>query len=268
MGTNCWLITGKDMFGEMTQRSMYKTLHTTFDCILSLDLADLDYIVIHSNDPTIPRGDARSYSQSIEAYIRRYSVNEDKERLRQELQTENVLKKLEMAESYTVFLTVRNHSNGISYKQIIFSYYDDSHQRLSIARLDISSIVSRYEQQIIRIRRENSIDALTGVYNRNYYEKNLRSAVLDGYLCMIDFDDLKTCNDFYGHKAGDLALIYAVSAINHAIRPEDKLIRFGGDEFLLLLAPAPRTNLSSCSTISSSRSQASGSPTIRICGCR
>ena len=116
MGTNCWLITGKDMFGEMTQRSMYKTLHTTFDCILSLDLADLDYIVIHSNDPTIPRGDARSYSQSIEAYIRRYSVNEDKERLRQELQTENVLKKLETAESYTVFLTVRNHSNGISYK--------------------------------------------------------------------------------------------------------------------------------------------------------
>lgn len=239
MGTNCWLITGKDMFGEMTQRSMYKTLHTTFDCILSLDLADLDYIVIHSNDPTIPRGDARSYSQSIEAYIRRYSVNEDKERLRQELQIENVLKKLETAESYTVFLTVRNHSNGISYKRIIFSYYDDSHQRLSIARLDISSIVSRYEQQIIRIRRENSIDALTGVYSRNYYEKNLRSAVLDGYLCMIDFDDLKTCNDFYGHKAGDLALIYAVSAINHAIRPEDKLIRFGGDEFLLLLAPCP-----------------------------
>lgn len=52
---------------------------------------------------------------------------------------------------------------------------------------------------------------------------------------MIDLDDFKLYNDSYGHNAGDMALETIVSAIKKCIRSSDKIIRFGGDEFLLVL---------------------------------
>lgn len=52
---------------------------------------------------------------------------------------------------------------------------------------------------------------------------------------MIDMDDFKIYNDTYGHNAGDLALITTVEAIRRCIRKNDTLIRYGGDEFLLVL---------------------------------
>ena len=54
-------------------------------------------------------------------------------------------------------------------------------------------------------------------------------------VAMIDMDDFKIYNDTYGHNAGDLALITTVEAIRHCIRKNDTLIRYGGDEFLLVL---------------------------------
>ena len=54
-------------------------------------------------------------------------------------------------------------------------------------------------------------------------------------VAMIDMDDFKIYNDTYGHNAGDLALITTVEAIRRCIRKNDTLIRYGGDEFLLVL---------------------------------
>ena len=51
----------------------------------------------------------------------------------------------------------------------------------------------------------------------------------------MDLDDFKFCNDTYGHHAGDLALEAAANAIRACVRDNDVLIRFGGDEFLLIL---------------------------------
>lgn len=51
----------------------------------------------------------------------------------------------------------------------------------------------------------------------------------------MDLDDFKFCNDTYGHHAGDLALETAANAIRACVRDNDVLIRFGGDEFLLIL---------------------------------
>ena len=55
----------------------------------------------------------------------------------------------------------------------------------------------------------------------------------------MDVDDFKICNDTYGHYAGDMALETAANAIRSCIRNTDLLIRYGGDEFLLVLPGIP-----------------------------
>ena len=76
-------------------------------------------------------------------------------------------------------------------------------------------------------------DALTGAYNRRFYEEELKHKYLNAGVAMIDLDDFKLCNDTYGHSAGDAALRLIVSIIHR--RSTDMLVRYGGDELLLIL---------------------------------
>lgn len=78
-------------------------------------------------------------------------------------------------------------------------------------------------------------DALTGAYNRRFYEEELKHKYLNAGVAMIDLDDFKLCNDTYGHLAGDAALRLIVSIIHRCIRSTDMLVRYGGDELLLIL---------------------------------
>ena len=79
-------------------------------------------------------------------------------------------------------------------------------------------------------------DVLTGIYNRRYYEDQLRKQILPAGIAMIDLDDFKLYNDTCGHNAGDLALTTVAGVIRGMIRrTTDILIRYGGDEFLLVM---------------------------------
>ena len=71
-------------------------------------------------------------------------------------------------------------------------------------------------------------DVLTGTYNRRYYEDIASRIVGPAGIALMDVDDFKICNDTYGHYAGDMALKAAAAAI-----------RYGGDEFLLVLPGIP-----------------------------
>ena len=82
-------------------------------------------------------------------------------------------------------------------------------------------------------------DALTGAYNRRFYEEELKHKYLNAGVAMIDLDDFKLCNDTYGHSAGDAALRLIVSIIHRCIRSTDMLVRYGGDEFLLIFPHIP-----------------------------
>ena len=82
-------------------------------------------------------------------------------------------------------------------------------------------------------------DPLTGIYNRRYYEEVVRKSIGPAGIALMDVDDFKICNDTYGHYAGDVALKTVASAIQSCIRSSDLLIRYGGDEFLLVLPGIP-----------------------------
>ena len=78
-------------------------------------------------------------------------------------------------------------------------------------------------------------DALTGVFNRRYYEDKVKNLESSAGVAMVDLDDFKLYNDTYGHDAGDKALNVVAEVILRHVRKTDKVIRFGGDEFLLLI---------------------------------
>ena len=90
-----------------------------------------------------------------------------------------------------------------------------------------------------KLKEELYKDPLTGAYNRRYYEEVVRKSIGPAGIALMDVDDFKICNDTYGHYAGDVALETAASAIQSCIRSSDLLIRYGGDEFLLVLPGIP-----------------------------
>ncbi len=94
----------------------------------------------------------------------------------------------------------------------------------------------------IQLEEKTLRDKLTNAYNREFFENNYKR-LIDIYknedkffaLTMIDIDDFKKVNDTFGHDIGDKVLINLVSKIEKTLRSDDVLIRWGGEEFIILL---------------------------------
>ncbi len=82
-------------------------------------------------------------------------------------------------------------------------------------------------------------DSLTGLYNRTFLEEEIISLNIDSQLpfslVMADLNGLKLINDTYGHSKGDKVLIETVDILKNTFRKNDTIIRYGGDEFVILL---------------------------------
>ena len=87
---------------------------------------------------------------------------------------------------------------------------------------------------------ERYIDIFTGLYSRNFWEKIIRKQIEitcnDSYtVLLIDVDGLKKLNDMHGHLAGDEAIRAIAKALLYVLSKNQYGIRFGGDEFVLIL---------------------------------
>lgn len=102
---------------------------------------------------------------------------------------------------------------------------------------DISDL-KRVEEEL---RALSITDALTGIYNRRYFQERLKSEMeraqrddLDLAVIMLDIDHFKQINDRFGHAAGDRVLSSLCQRIGHRLRRTDVFCRLGGEEFMVL----------------------------------
>lgn len=109
---------------------------------------------------------------------------------------------------------------------------------LYMAFQDITSRKQREQRLIGQANR----DPLTSIYNRRYFEETVpqkiraaKEANQPFAILMIDADHFKNINDTYGHKTGDKVLIELAQVAERALRPDDIVARFGGEEFVVFL---------------------------------
>ncbi len=86
----------------------------------------------------------------------------------------------------------------------------------------------------------SNVDSLTGLNNRRYYKQQLNKPTsiddcCEYHLVLFDLDNFKAVNDIYGHDVGDEVLIEAAKRFKQFVGVEELLIRWGGEEFLMLL---------------------------------
>ncbi len=122
-------------------------------------------------------------------------------------------------------------------------------QRLQ-ARLKATEQVTAELCEKLTEEREQAIrDPLTGLYNRIAYEERLHQEIKRWQryqtplsLVILDIDHFKKVNDNYGHKTGDRLLKFLADALHSHIRETDMLVRFGGEEFVLLASDTSGEN--------------------------
>ena len=111
--------------------------------------------------------------------------------------------------------------------------------------------LAEHQIQAEVFRRMAIIDPLTGLYNRRFAEQRLAAEMarasrrgLSLIVVLFDLDDFKQINDQYGHSAGDLALKSFAELLSRSTRGSDLAVRWGGDEFMLLLLDCELDQLS------------------------
>lgn len=137
--------------------------------------------------------------------------------------------------AYRMFNTSLARFLIVIFFSIIFANYTVIRKiRKLIANLEMSK--ERYKEYAVR-------DAVTGVYSRAFFENwilDRSSEIINGInslsaIIMIDLDGFKEVNDTYGHLVGDEVLCEIANILKKSIREGDFVIRYGGDEFLILL---------------------------------
>jgi diguanylate cyclase (GGDEF)-like protein len=110
------------------------------------------------------------------------------------------------------------------------------------------AIVSKKLMQILN--KMARVDQLTGMFNRKYLDEFAESAIPQALrsktpygILMIDIDFFKMINDTYGHDVGDEAIRVVSRVIKESIRSTDVPIRFGGEEFIVLLHNCDRAHI-------------------------
>jgi diguanylate cyclase (GGDEF)-like protein len=119
-------------------------------------------------------------------------------------------------------------------------------KRLEIRRLREDLISSTIQQELVR--QQSFTDPLTEVYNRHSLEdiagrfishaRRLKSSLS---LLLIDVDRFKDVNTQFGHLTGDVVLADTAALLKSSVRGSDAVFRYGGDEFLIILADTSRT---------------------------
>jgi diguanylate cyclase (GGDEF)-like protein len=150
---------------------------------------------------------------------------------------------------FMIFIPVKNVG--------IFIFFTNGKEQVSENNIKFLDLLGN--QSVVALKRiwlqkslkeQAEVDPLTGVYNRRYFDKYIETEIERakryGYpitFIMLDVDRFKEVNDLYGHQIGDLVLKSVGSILMGQTRKIDTVIRYGGDEFLLILPNFKNENI-------------------------
>lgn len=102
---------------------------------------------------------------------------------------------------------------------------------------EATNAAAHLNDRIVRLKADAYIDSLTGLPNRTAYDYDIAciwDRQLEHTIAYIDIDGLKVCNDHFGHPAGNRYIIKVANCLKLHCRPDERLYRIGGDEFVLI----------------------------------
>ena len=167
--------------------------------------------------------------QKFDFWEKEHPCNNDSCIVLQALRDKDVHTKLEFIGSQLYEVTARYMEvEGEPYVLELVKRMDDNYMIDENQREKLLRHFGGYHEQLYK-------DALTGAYNRRYFEEKIRKSTVSAGVAMIDLDDFKLYNDSFGHDTGDVVLITFVNIIKNCTRKTDMLIRYGGDEVLLIM---------------------------------
>jgi diguanylate cyclase (GGDEF)-like protein len=131
-------------------------------------------------------------------------------------------------------------------------FTDENHSLIDIFTTQMALLLDNLASRE-RIQELADSDDLTGIWNKRYFRRQLPHEIerarvynLPLSLLMFDVDDFKQINDGLGHTIGDVVLSELCGAVRETIRPPDFFVRFGGDEFAVVL---PHTDVSGAAAV-------------------
>ncbi len=139
-------------------------------------------------------------------------------------------------------VTVTDRSDGRA-----FDERDLAAARLLAAPAALALARQRVNETLDELTRAATVDAVTGLFNRRYFETRIQAEVQrarrqeqDLALLMVDIDDFKRINDTFGHLEGDRALRDVADLLRRGVRIFDVCARYGGEEFAIVMPGATR----------------------------
>ena len=121
------------------------------------------------------------------------------------------------------------------------SKFDEIQSHMNDEVKKANDIITQLATQVKTLEKTSNLDSLTKVFNRRALSSYLQEVCSNTELpysfnmLILDIDDFKNINDKYGHVAGDKVLIFIANILKKTLRDGDKVFRYGGEEFIIIL---------------------------------
>ncbi|QOP41571.1 GGDEF domain-containing protein [Sulfurimonas marina] len=125
--------------------------------------------------------------------------------------------------------------------QTITAKFDEIHQHMTHEIEKANNVINSLQDKIKNLEESSQLDPLTKVFNRRALNSYVNQICDKGeithemHFLILDIDDFKNINDTYGHVAGDKVLIFLANLLKKTLRDGDKIFRYGGEEFVIIL---------------------------------
>jgi len=124
---------------------------------------------------------------------------------------------------------------------LLKSKFHEIQDAMAVEVKKANETIKYLNEQVKTLEKNSNLDGLTKVYNRralSTYLKDICSKEKlphDLYALILDIDDFKKVNDTHGHLAGDKVLIFIANILRKTLRDGDRVFRYGGEEFVIIL---------------------------------